>query len=86
MAITKGLVPGYPAKANAPYNKIAEALPGSGPIDVPAAQVTNVDKITPNRTFSWTLQGGVLTTFYQGVSRVVSHADATAIKAKGWAT
>lgn len=77
----KNVTPGFPA-----FNPevTAENLAGSGgAVEVPSANVTDPNKVTPLSTFVYTLPGSGPSTFYVGNARVVSAAVAADMRAKG---
>jgi hypothetical protein len=80
MSADANVRPGGPA---ASFHYIPVVTLGSGAIDENTSLVTDTNKVTPLKSFSYILQGGGASAFYKGFPRIVDPADKAALIAAG---
>jgi hypothetical protein len=72
--------PGGPARQ---FHFIPVVTQGGGVLDEDTSLVSDPNKITPLKSFSYILEGGNSSPFYKGFPRIVSATDKAALIAAG---
>jgi hypothetical protein len=80
MSADANVRPGGPA---AHFHYLPIVSLGSTVADEDTSLVTDTNKVTPLKSFSYILQGGYSTAFYEGFPRIVTAVDKAALIAAG---